>query len=254
MGARLMVSYAQNAEDVVLARGLGDRPCGFYVDVGAHHPVENSVTKHFYDQGWRGVNVEPVPHCLAELADARPRDVNLNCAVGSRRGTVELTVVGGWESLSTTDQAIADGYDAPTETIEAEVVPLDDLLEAHAEEEIDFLKVDVEGGEGDVLASVDLGRWRPTVVVVEATLPCSTVPSHADWEPLVLGAGYEPALFDGLNRFYARADEPEVGERLAAPANVFDRYVPWSLWRWLDADAREQVERARLAAPALGRV
>ncbi len=56
-----MVSYAQNGEDVVLARVFGDRRAGFYVDVGAGHPVVDSVTKHFYDLGWRGINVEPLP-------------------------------------------------------------------------------------------------------------------------------------------------------------------------------------------------
>ncbi|HEX8068283.1 MAG TPA: FkbM family methyltransferase [Thermoleophilaceae bacterium] len=240
-----MVSYAQNAEDVVLARALGDRTPGFYVDVGAADPVRHSVTKHFYDLGWRGVNVEPVPSSFEALRAARERDVNLGCAIGSEPGTLPLAVVDGTESLSTLDPGIAERHRADgwsTAVVEVEVVPLDAVLEEHAADRpIDFLKVDVEGREADVLASVDLGRWRPSALVVESTEPNTTVASHAGWEPLVLAAGYELALFDGLNRFYAHAGEPDVAERLAVPANVFDRWVPYALWRWLDPEARARV-------------
>ncbi len=62
--------------------------------------------------------------------------------------------------------------------------------------------------------------------MVEATLPDTTIPSHEDWEPQLLDRGYVLALFDGLNRFYARADEPDLAARLSTPANVTDRFIP----------------------------
>ena len=77
-----MVSYAQNGEDVVLQRAFADSDNGFYVDVGACVPVIDSVTLHFYNQGWSGVNVEPDPEYFAEFVEARERDVNLNVAIG----------------------------------------------------------------------------------------------------------------------------------------------------------------------------
>jgi heptosyltransferase II len=80
-----MVSYAQNAEDVVLRRAFSGVPTGFYVDVGASSPVDDSVTLHFYERGWRGVNVEPDPDDFRALVAARPRDVNLHAAVGPAR-------------------------------------------------------------------------------------------------------------------------------------------------------------------------
>src|SRR6476659_9728686 len=80
-----MISYAQNGEDVVLARAFGSRDIGFYVDVGASHPVADSVTKHFYDRGWRGINVEPVSASFQELLSERPQDRNLNIAIGFRQ-------------------------------------------------------------------------------------------------------------------------------------------------------------------------
>jgi hypothetical protein len=95
----------------------------------------------------------------------------------------------------------------------------------------DLLKVDVEGAEAAVLGSADLRVWRPRVIVVEATVPLTTQPSHQKWEPYVLGAGYRLALFDGLNRFYARDNELDLRERLAVPANVLDNYIPYACAR-----------------------
>ena len=85
-----MISYAQNFEDVMLDRVFRGRTDGFYVDVGAMDPVWGSVTKRFYDLGWRGVNVEPVPRFHKALVRGRPCDVNLAVALGRSRGRLEL--------------------------------------------------------------------------------------------------------------------------------------------------------------------
>jgi hypothetical protein len=79
------VSCAQNFEDVLLNRVFGAKPFGFYVDVGAYHPVDGSVTKTFYERGWSGINVEP-GEIFDALAASRPRDVNLHIAVLDRTG------------------------------------------------------------------------------------------------------------------------------------------------------------------------
>src|SRR4051794_11223742 len=86
-----MLSYAQNAEDVVLRRVFADVDHGFYVDVGASAPVDDNVTLHFYEQGWSGVNVEPDLDDFEELVAARPRDISLHAAVGSGGGSLRFT-------------------------------------------------------------------------------------------------------------------------------------------------------------------
>ena len=85
-----MISYAQNFEDVVLNRVFHDVPVGRYIDVGAYDPVQDSVTKHFYDRGWSGVNVEPVQRFHAAFEKQRPRDWNLNVVLGQSPGVVEF--------------------------------------------------------------------------------------------------------------------------------------------------------------------
>src|SRR3954447_4540553 len=102
----IMVSHAQNFEDVMLARALRDLETGFYVDVGAWDPNIETVTRHFYEMGWRGINVEPAPAYHAMLETARPRDINLRIAAGKENGQTAFTVIDG-TGMSTLDASVA---------------------------------------------------------------------------------------------------------------------------------------------------
>jgi FkbM family methyltransferase len=243
-----MVSYAQNAEDVVLRRAFPGR-AGFYVDVGACEPTRDSVTKHFYDRDWSGINVEPQQHLHARLAAERPRDVNLRCAIGTRPGTARLTAFPGDDGLGTLDDQVArqhEQFGKPSLSVQVEVRSLESVLESHAWGPIDFIKIDVEGREGDVLRSFDLDRWRPRALVIEATYPDTTSPTCGQWEDQLTEAGYVRTLFDGLNCFYARADDYLRADQLSVPANVFDQFVPYRYWRLLDAGARARLRQAEV--------
>jgi len=229
-----VISYAQNAEDVVLARLFDGGSPGFYVDLGAGHPIHDSVTKHFYDRGWHGLNVEPMEQEYLLLCSERPRDVNVRAAVSDRPGVVTLYEAPPENrGASTLDPTLAERYQEEGQRfvpVEVPAVTLADLLATNGVERIDFLKVDVEGHEAAVLSTVDWATTRPRVLVVEATVPNSTRPAHQPWESLVIGAGYQLALFDGINRFYAQEGDHEALERLGAPAHFLDGYEPW---RWL---------------------
>jgi FkbM family methyltransferase len=219
------VSYAQNFEDVLLWRVFKDQGPGFYIDVGAGHPDTDSVTRAFYDRGWRGVNIEPVPEFFLRIEAARPRDVNRRVAVGEAPGQADFFVVPG-TGLSTLDAAVAEKCRAAHFDVQAqsvEVTTLAEICRQHVQGDIHFLKIDVEGAERSVLAGADLGRYRPWVVVVEATAPMSTLPSHDSWEPGLLAAGYRFLWFDGLNRFYAAEERHgDVAVHFQTPVNVFD--------------------------------
>lgn len=238
VGGYDLIAYAGNAEDVVLMRAFAGHREGFFVDVGAGEPASGSLTKNLVDGlGWRGVNVEPLPERHARLQQARPGDVSLCAAVGDEPGTATFFRVvpgsgkkggGGLSTLrrEVLERHLADGW--RHEELRVEVVTLETILAAYAKPGFDLLKVDVEGAEAAVLRSADLRAWRPRAIVVEATVPLTALPSHQEWEPGVLAAGYGLALFDGLNRFYVRDDEPALRERLAVPANVLDNYIPYA--------------------------
>jgi FkbM family methyltransferase len=237
------VSYAQNQEDVVLARALHpDDRGGFWVDVGAGDPVLDSVTAAFAERGWRGVNVEPLPREYERLCAARPADTNLRVALGATAGLGKLFVEPAekqeWpgpdapidRGASTMVPELVERYRADGQEFTPIEVPIWTLAQVVADYvpgPVDFLKVDVEGFEREVLAGADWSRFRPRVVVMEATVPKSDEPAHEAWEPMLFEVGYRLAMFDGLNRFYAHADEPALLQALAIPANVFDDFVPY---------------------------
>jgi FkbM family methyltransferase len=222
-----MISYAQNREDVLLNRVFPDCPEGSYIDVGACHPVVDSVTKLFYERGWRGINIEPLPSLCDMLARDRRRDINLRVGLSNREGASTLYECPAAVESSTLSEERAEemrrqGFELVEHSIP--VTTLARVCEQHAGPAIDFLKIDVESHEREVLEGADWGRYRPRVVLVEATWPATNIPSYEHWEPLLLEADYLFAFFDGLNRYYVRAEERQLLPLLAVPVNVFDQY------------------------------
>ena len=229
MGAtgKPFVSHAQNFEDIVLWRVLQDVDEGCYVDVGACDPVADSISWAFYEQGWRGALIEPVPSWADALRRRRPYDVTIEAAAGAATGIAPLfasTTTGNSTLVrDVADRIGADGVELTEVTTRVE--PLDDLLEEAGFQgrTIHFCTIDVEGSEAEVLAGFDLARWRPWILVVEATEPNRRLASHPAWEDRVLAQGYRFCLFDGLNRFYVHPDKADdFGDRLSYPACVFD--------------------------------
>jgi FkbM family methyltransferase len=226
-----MISFAQNFEDVMLRRVFPERRDGFYMDVGAMDPVLESVTKFFYDEGWSGVNIEPNQLFYDKLVRERPRDINLSVALGEHKGERPLYVFGEY-GISTFDQGHRDrfverGFSYKEEPVQ--ITTLAAVCAEHVRRPIDFLKVDCEGWEKFVLRGADWERFRPTVLLVEATEPLSTVPSWDDWEPFLLGtAGYHFVYFDGINRFYIPKERPELRACFDHPPNVLDEFQTYS--------------------------
>jgi FkbM family methyltransferase len=244
MDPSLIVSFAQNQEDVVLARVLRDVCAGFYVDVGANDPVTDSVTKHFYDKGWCGINVEPGT-VFAKVAQARPRDRNYHVAASERRGVAtfhEFPNASGLSSLHDRNpEGIAAQYLEGKRTYSVPTLPLREIFSEVDPPTIDFLSVDAESHEREVLLGNDWSRWRPRVVVIEATLLGRFEPGHHLWEDILTGARYHFAYRDGVNRFYVREEDAALRERFHAP-NISDRFVP---------RATRELEQAYVALEAM---
>lgn len=249
MSSPFAIAYGQNAEDVVLRRALRDVEKGFYVEVGANDPTELSISRAFYDAGWHGIAIEPVPAMAAEFARRRPRDRVVQAAVTAADvDEVTLHLVEG-TGLSSLDDAVSHrhaeaGWDLEDVTVPART--LDSILaESDVPADVHFMVIDTEGTEADVLASLDLRRWRPWILVIEATEPLTTTPSHEAWQALVLDAGYEFCLFDGISRFYVAEEHADrLRQSLSYPATVLDGFTPY---RW---HVREQELAAATAEVA----
>lgn len=211
-----MISYAQDHEDVLLARVFPDVFDGVYIDAGANDPVEMSVTKYFSERGWRGINVEPNPALCARLAAARPRDVNLNVGLSDRDGVLkfyECPAVHGWSTFSPVHAAHFRARGLALREYDVPVTTLAGVCARHGVERVEFLKIDVEGFEREVILGADWARWRPRVVLVENAEP-------ERWEPLLFDAGYLRAAETAVNRYYVREEDRHLAAVLAEPVGA----------------------------------
>jgi FkbM family methyltransferase len=214
------LSYAQRYEDLHLWRCFGSETSGFYIDVGAGHPVYDNVSFLFYLAGWRGISVEPNPALAALERAVRPRDVLYEGLAGAAPGEATLYLQREFHGLSTTIPAQAEiaarELGRSAEPLRRPVTTLAALCEQYAPAQIDFLKIDVEGAETEVLRGADFTRFRPKVIVIEAYKPITMEPAHGDWEPLLAAHGYTTAWDDELNRYYVAAEAEALGAKLAS--------------------------------------
>jgi FkbM family methyltransferase len=166
-------SYSQEGEDMIIRRFLTEKTDGFYVDVGAHHPYRYSNTYFFHLQGWRGINIDPLPGAMEKFNTCRPKDINLNFGVSGQKETLSYTMFNE-PALNTFDKELAHVRQSEVYriigTLEVPVLPLKEILEQHRDEftTIDLLTVDVEGYDLEVLRSNDWSQFRPRLIVVES--------------------------------------------------------------------------------------
>jgi FkbM family methyltransferase len=216
------ISYAQNFEDIRLWRALKTVENGFYIDVGANDPTHDSVTKAFYDHGWTGINVEPMPNYYEALCQQRPKDTNLQCVAGESADSLTFYGIAG-TGLSTVDPAMAQmhkdaGMDVRSQTVQSRT--LTSICEEHAQgRPIHFLKIDVEGHEETVLRGMDFTLWRPWVILIETPWD-----RDQSWETLVTDAGYQSILFDGINTYYLAEEHLNLKPAFDIPPCNLDEF------------------------------
>ena len=195
-------SYAQYLEDLILYCALKDVDEGFYIDVGANDPTDMSVTKFFYDRGWRGINIEPLPDKCALLAEMRPRDINLCVGLGAERGKLDM-FEGGMGSTFMEEFAPATEHKRTKN-----ILTLSEVYDRYCpNQDVHFCKIDVEGYERQVLEGVtDWQKFRPWIFAIESTLPGTETPCYDKWENILLAHDYIPATQIFINRYYVDAE------------------------------------------------
>jgi len=165
-------SYSQFNEDILIDLLFLSKDKGFYVDVGANDPVFNSNTKRFYDKGWRGINIEPGVEQFEKFTSSRPYDINLNVGVGPIKDKMVFYRVEGDSTLSSFNKKVAIKmagiYGHTVTKAEVDVLRLVDIYHDHVKNNhVDFMSVDAEGFDLDVLKSNDWRKYRPSLVMVE---------------------------------------------------------------------------------------
>jgi FkbM family methyltransferase len=202
--------HRPDEENALKERFLGTQP-GFFVEVGANEPVDGSQTWHLEKLGWRGILVEPLPALAQKLREQRTATV-IECACsgpGKAGTTMQLHVAG---ALSSFDPALMDPGVIPDRSIAVAVRTLDEVLdEAQAPSPIDFVSIDVEGHEVEVLRGFDFERWRPRLILLEDHL------LGLDKHRCITAHGYRLLCRTGLNNWYVPEASPHrlgLGGRL----------------------------------------
>jgi len=205
------VCYAQDGEDLILDRLLEGQQVGFFVDVGAHHPLRFSNTYLFYQRGWRGMNIDAEPGSMRPFRKHRDRDINVECGVAARPGKLPYYRFNE-PALNTFDEAEANLKNRPPyrllERVDVVVRRLDDLLAEYlpAGQVIDFLTIDVEGKDREVLESNDWGRFRPRFILAETLRTDMLNLANCPVVQLLTAKGYKPVAKAYNTTFFASVD------------------------------------------------
>lgn len=209
----VFVSFSTEAEDVVLYHIFRDTSVGFYIDVGANHPTYWSDTKIFYENGWSGINIEPLQEHCQSLRRERKRDINLCVAAGEAKGEMTLFQ---HDDLSTLKKNVAELAEIQRKEkfpgIKVPVMTLAEICSLYCANRtvINFMKIDVEGFEYNVLKGMDFTKWKPQVLQLEASEPFTARPTYPDFEPLLKQFGYEFVYSHWLDRWYIHKDYPHL--------------------------------------------
>lgn len=185
-----VVSYAQEGEDLIvreifaaknggggectldsrLESSIRDSSSGFYVDIGAHHPFRFSNTYALYKLGWSGINIDPMPKSMEKFRQFRPRDINLEIAIGASQD-IKPYYIFEERALNTFDQNLAHDYMRASRLVNIVSIPcypINAILARYASVPIDLLSIDVEGQDMAILSTLDFAAYAPRVVLAES--------------------------------------------------------------------------------------
>jgi FkbM family methyltransferase len=166
-------TYSQEGEDIILSKIFSNQKRGFYVDVGAYHPKKNSTTYKLYKKGWRGINIEPRPISKKLFDLMRKRDINLQMGVYSKKNTLTYYIFTSYPmntfDKETAKERIDEGI---TKLIKKEKIPVDTLSNILDKKlpkniSIDYMNIDVEGADFEVLKSNNWIKYKPKIITIE---------------------------------------------------------------------------------------
>jgi len=170
------ITFSQSGEDILLKKIFHDKKDGFYIDIGAFHPVIVSNTNFFYSiKGWHGINIDACPGSMQVFDKMRPRDINLEFAVSDKEEEPILYFISKSNTMNSISKDFLienNVFDKVTKEIKTKARTLEKILDDYLPEStiIDFMSIDAEGHDYNVLISNDWNKYRPYIVIVETNV------------------------------------------------------------------------------------
>ena len=163
-------TYSMDGEDIEIVKYFDNKKNGFYVDVGSYHPIERNNTMLLYNKGWEGINIDISDFSIKLFDQLRSRDINLNLAVSKNEGEIEMYFQKKLSQLSTIKkEQIKKSFQGEVKIKKIISKTLTSILDEtkFANKKIDFLDIDVEGADMDVLESLDFEKYSPELICIE---------------------------------------------------------------------------------------
>jgi len=192
----LAPAYSSEGEDLILKRIFDNKANGIYVDVGAHHPFRVSNTYLFHKMKWTGINIDPMPGSKALFDRYRPQDVNLEMGVSATRQHLTYHIFNEPALNTFSAHKVVEYTQDPKYRVikerKIETWPLADILDHYlpAGRSIDFLTIDAEGLDMDVLRSNNWEKYRPAYILVESDPFLLSDMQHCELGQFMQQAGY----------------------------------------------------------------
>ena len=169
-----IISFSQAGEDYNIRNIFREKKNGFYVDIGAFHPMMLSNTFYFYlFENWRGINIDPRPDCMKFFNTLRPRDINLEFAVSSEKKLLTYYIIDELNAMNTFSKEFLEKnhlMSSIEKTVSIQALPLAEILDEYLPtgQIIDFINIDAEGMDIDILKSNNWQKYRPKLLLIES--------------------------------------------------------------------------------------
>ena len=154
--------YGEFGEDILINRILKNIKAGRYVDVGCYHPFKGSLTAQLYKKGWKGINIDLSKTSIDLFNLVRKKDINLNIAVSDFNGQTSY-----FENSPINQQNSLIQNNDNQKEIKIECKNLNLILEENKFEKFEYLNIDVEGSEHNVINGINFSKYRPILITIE---------------------------------------------------------------------------------------
>ena len=163
-------SYAMDGEDLAIDQYIEKKEKGFYVDIGAHHPIHRNNTQLLFNRGWEGINIDVNQFSIDLFNFLRPDDLNLLTAISDQEGEITFYYQKKFSQLNTTDKKIAHEHfngNFNERLVKCQSIHNILINSKYKEVKIDFLNIDIEGAEMKVLRTLNFEIYDPKLICIE---------------------------------------------------------------------------------------